>query len=354
MTQNTVLLQGWQLGGGQVGGAPMVCSCVGFVVAVGRDGGVVELLIFLFFFFLFSLLSFSSCWDQERGRQKRHATLPQMEHKHTIDEYRLALWLNAFHRYQRDQKDSRQSFEEWLEISSPKTVKTGMDRTCFLPPSMKSLYLLQSCPEDDATRKTVDDLLAADDPSMLQTWKELHRLRRAQNDVSLMVLDRQEIPSELLHFLSQDLIHRVTGCGLHAGYSPDLLYIVWHGNVPEGVAAVELKSQQIKIDAICTRQERKHTLKVGTLLIEQIRRDFPATTIVLDAVPESLGFYLRIGFVIDYPKMLSQTENKDQRATLEQLARLRIPLSTENQRLVAATFKKWRRVWRAFPMRVST
>jgi hypothetical protein len=106
----------------------------------------------------------------------------------------------------------------------------------------------------------------------------------------------------------------------------------------------------VEIQIICTKQDRKHAFKVGSFLIQQIRKDFPHSDIILDALGPAIEFYFRVGFQVDYDLILRNTQAPEQLKVLHRLASLPTPLSTANQKLVASTFQKWRRIWYTVPM----
>lgn len=190
-----------------------------------------------------------------------------MQHRHSANEYRLALWLKVFDQYRQDVKnDSNASlgFKAWLLEKVSDTKKEEEDDTCFLPASMRVVLNLQTCPDDATVEKKVEALMASEDSAMLHAWQSVHdrkhrsRFSAVSEDISLMVLDREDIPQGLLSFLSNDLTFRLIGCPVIAGAEPDVLYIVWHRNVPEGFAVLSLEKDKPEVEIALARTGSTH------------------------------------------------------------------------------------------------
>jgi hypothetical protein len=105
------------------------------------------------------------------------------------------------------------------------------------------------------------------------------------NNWQLVVLDKVNVPQELLRFLRSRAFYHLINCGILIHDDPDVLYLLWHNETLEGVAGVyRVDATNIQMTGICSlsatqsRLEQKKEIKVGSFLIQAIRKDFPHST----------------------------------------------------------------------------
>lgn len=228
----------------------------------------------------------------------------------------VLIWLTLYNRFV---NSGHQEFRKWLKKQGESDEKFSVeeDEKCVFSEDVRKILRWKTCPDEQMIQSKLSEWTEHKDKAFLQASAMLEKKdkRTVFQDTdtkgfALSILESKTIPSDLLWYL-QNEFENMLECDLNCA-SGNLLFLLWKGSTIEGWAVVDelQKDKKVELECLCARRKRTHSFKVGSYLVNVIRKFVAPRPVYLKSVGSAIGFYRTLGFLPDLDAMESRVDPK--------------------------------------------